>query len=144
MANMESKAPEAKPASELKPEPPITGKAIAALALGWLAPGAGHLFVGKWKRAALLCASVYVLFFSGLAMQGRVYGGGFNDLIELLGLVGDMCSGAVYFLARALDWGAPSITTATADYGSKFIAVSGLLNVMAAIDAYHIALGKKK
>ena len=32
---------------------------------------------------------------------------------------------------------------AVADYGTKFIIVAGLLNIMAAIDAHHIAIGKK-
>jgi hypothetical protein len=32
---------------------------------------------------------------------------------------------------------------ATADYGTKFIIVSGLMNVISAVDAYHIAIGKK-
>jgi len=36
------------------------------------------------------------------------------------------------------------ITKATADYGSKFIVVAGLLNFISAVDAYHIAIGKKQ
>jgi hypothetical protein len=43
-----------------------------------------------------------------------------------------------------LDWGHSAIAFAVADYGTKFIVVSGLLNVMAAVDAYHIAMGRKK
>jgi hypothetical protein len=32
---------------------------------------------------------------------------------------------------------------ASADYGTKYIIVAGLLNVISAIDAHQIALGKK-
>jgi hypothetical protein len=47
-------------------------------------------------------------------------------------------------MARVFDWGGTSITSAVADYGTKFIVVAGLLNIMAAVDAYHIAIGKKQ
>jgi len=33
---------------------------------------------------------------------------------------------------------------ATADYGTKFLIVAGLLNFIAVADAYHIAIGKKQ
>ena len=42
-----------------------------------------------------------------------------------------------------MDWGQGAIAHATADYGTKFIIVSGLLNFIAVADAYHIAIGKK-
>ncbi len=47
-------------------------------------------------------------------------------------------------LGRALDWGGASISVAAADYGTKYIVVAGLLNIMSAVDAYHIAIGKKQ
>jgi hypothetical protein len=53
-------------------------------------------------------------------------------------------AGGLYIATRALDAGQGAIHRAVADYGTKFIVVSGLLNVIAAIDAHHIALGKKK
>jgi len=49
-----------------------------------------------------------------------------------------------YFIARSMDWGQGAIFRATADYGTKFIVCSGLLNVIAAIDAHQIAIGKKQ
>ena len=47
-------------------------------------------------------------------------------------------------LNRALDWNLGAVSQATADYGSKFIVVSGLLNFICVADAYHIAIGKKR
>jgi hypothetical protein len=46
-------------------------------------------------------------------------------------------------IAQAKDLGQGTIFRATADYGTKFLIVAGLLNVISAIDAYHIAIGKK-
>ena len=53
-------------------------------------------------------------------------------------------SGALYMMGRIFEWGGTNITTANADYGTKFIVVAGLLNIMAAVDAYHIDIGKKQ
>jgi hypothetical protein len=121
-----------------------TKQAMAALVLGWLVPGAGHLLVKRWYRGLLIMASIFILFFVGLGMQGKVYGFNTGDLLDMLGFVGDVGTGMLYIVAHAADWGQGAINRATADYGTKYIVVAGLLNVMAAIDAYHIALGKKQ
>jgi hypothetical protein len=62
----------------------------------------------------------------------------------MLGFVGDIGAGGLYILARVMDWGRGAIHLATADYGTKFVIVSGLLNVISAVDAHHIATGKKQ
>jgi hypothetical protein len=42
-----------------------------------------------------------------------------------------------------MDAGGGNIQRAVADYGTKFIVVAGLLNIIAAVDAHQIAIGKK-
>ena len=115
-----------------------------ALAIGWLIPGAGHLIQKRWIRGLLLLGSIAGMFAFGVAMQGKVYKSNTGDLLDILGFVGDLGSGALYFMARIFEWGGTSISAANADYGTKFIVVAGLLNIMAAVDAYHIAIGKKQ
>ena len=41
-----------------------TGRVSPTIALiaGWLVPGAGHLLLGKWIRAALLMAAILGMF----------------------------------------------------------------------------------
>jgi hypothetical protein len=116
---------------------------VLAPALGWLIPGAGHLIQKRWLRGLLLMVSVVAMFALGLAMDGKVYRQNTGDLLDILGFIGDLGAGGLYILGRAFDWGASSIAFATADYGTKFIVVAGLLNIMSAVDAYHIAIGKK-
>ena len=123
---------------------PLTGMAAMAPLIGWVIPGAGHLIQKRWIRGLLLMGSVAGMFAFGLAMQGKVYQPNTGDLLDILGFIGDLGSGAFYFMARLFDWGGTSITSAVADYGTKFIVVAGLLNIMAAVDAYHIAIGKKQ
>ena len=49
----------------------------------------------------------------------------------------------LYVVARALDFGHNPVQIATADYGTKFAVVAGLLNFIAAIDAHNIGIGRK-
>jgi len=115
---------------------------IAPLA-GWFFPGLGHFIQRRYIRGLLLMLSVLIMFFAGLGMQGKVYQFNTGDLLDILGFVGDVGSGLLYFMARAMDWGIGNIHRAVADYGTKYIVVAGLLNFIAAIDAHHIAIGKK-
>ena len=125
-------------------EYPTTPMSVAALVVGWLIPGAGHLIQKKFIRGMLLLMSIFTMFFVGLGMQGKVYAFNTGDLLDILGFFGDIGAGGLYFLPRINDWGQGAIHRATADYGTKYIIVAGLLNVISAIDAYHIAIGKKK
>ncbi len=123
--------------------PPLTSMAVIAPIVGWLIPGAGHLLLKRYTRGVLLMLSVVAMFLLGLAMQGRVYQPNGGDILDILGFVGDVGAGALYLLARINDWGGAAISHATADYGTKYLIVAGLLNFIAAADAHHIALGKK-
>jgi hypothetical protein len=122
---------------------PASAMALLAPAVGWLIPGAGHLIQKRWIRGFLLMVSAVAMFACGLAMDGKIYKPNTGDLLDILGFVGDLGSGGLYFLGRLQEWGGTAITNATADYGTKFIVVAGLLNVMSMVDAYHIAIRKK-
>jgi Family of unknown function (DUF6677) len=111
---------------------------------GWLVPGLGHLIQRRWVRGGLLMLAIFLMFFAGLGMQGKVYSFNTGDLLDMLGFIGDLGAGLLYFLARGMNWGAGNIHRAVADYGTKYIVVAGLLNVIATVDAYHIAIGKKQ
>jgi hypothetical protein len=136
--------PMATPAQTPETPPPCSsGRAAAALILGWLIPGAGHLLLGKWVRGTLLFISIVAMFAIGIALQGKVYSPNLGDLLDMLGFAGDLGSGALYLLARLMGWGSAAVQIAVADYGTKFIVVAGLLNIIAAVDAHSLANGRK-
>jgi hypothetical protein len=114
-----------------------------AAAIAWLIPGAGHLIQKRWVRGFLLMFCITTMFVLGLMMQGRVYRPNGGDILDILGFVGDVGAGGLYLVTRMQDWGQGAIAHATADYGTKFLIVAGLLNLISAADAYHIAIGKK-
>lgn len=123
--------------------PEVNVMSVVAPPLGWLIPGAGHIIQRRWIRGLLLLVSITSLFVAGLMMQGRIYRPNGGDILDMLGFIGDIGAGGLYIVTRAMDWGQGAIAHATADYGTKFMIVAGLLNLIAVADAYHIAIGKK-
>jgi hypothetical protein len=117
--------------------------ATIVLIAGWLIPGAGHLLLRMWVRSLLLFVSIVGMFTIGIALEGKIYSPNTGDLLDILGFAGDLGSGLLYILSRVFDWGRPFVQVALADYGTKFIVVAGLLNVVAAIDAHSMAIGRK-
>lgn len=115
----------------------------SALIVGWLVPGAGHLLTGRWIRALLLFVSIVAMYGLGIAMQGRLYIPNTGDILDMLGFVGDLGNGLLYAIGRFADWGTTPVQLATADYGTKFIVVAGLLNFISAVDAHNLRIGRK-
>jgi Family of unknown function (DUF6677) len=117
------------------------------LALAWLLPGGGHFYLRKWNRAVLLLFAIAGMFVFGLLMRGRMFepasGDLFTTVVNWGGYIGDLATGALYFLASWLGYDQPQLASAVADYGTKFLVCAGLLNILAMIDAYEIAIGEK-
>jgi len=134
MATTSTKPAAGKPAQQ--------GFVYLPLIAGWLVPGAGHFLLGKWGRGALLAVSILAMFILGLGMQGKLYTSA-QDILDLLGVAGDLGSGLLYFIGRAAGWGSQPVQTTIADYGTKFIVVAGLLNIIAAVDAHNLRTGRK-
>jgi hypothetical protein len=112
------------------------------LIAGWLVPGAGHFLLRKWGRGALLSASIVGMFAVGIAMQGMLFAGA-HEILDVLGLAGDLGNGLLYVFAQLFGLGADQVRVTTADYGTRFIVVAGLLNVIAAVDAHNLRTGRK-
>ena len=120
-----------------------TASAYLMFAAGWLVPGAGHFLQRRWIRGLLLFCSVTLMFAMGLAMQGKLYAANTGEVLDILGFVGDLGNGALFFVATLAGWGQNMIQVVTADYGTKFMVVAGLLNFIAAVDAHSIRMGRK-
>lgn len=116
---------------------------LMALIAGWLIPGAGHFLQKKWIRGALLFISIVAMFSIGVALKGKVYTANTGELLDMLNFVGDLGNGLLYVIARVAGWGQAPVELATADYGTKFMVVAGLLNIVAAVDAHSLATGRK-
>jgi hypothetical protein len=114
-----------------------------ALIAGWLVPGAGHLMLKRWGRGVLVLASISSMFVLGIMMGARLYAPNAADLLDLLGFLGDLGAGLLYLVGHGLGLGQAPVQVVTADYGAKFVVVAGLLNLISAVDAHSIAVGRK-
>jgi hypothetical protein len=123
------------------------GRWAGPVVVGWLIPGGGHFLLKRSGRGALLLASVTGMFVSGLMMQGAMFQPQTGDLLTTLihtgGFVGDVCSGILYLLSVAFGYNQPDVAGHVHDYGTKFLVTAGLLNILAMVDAFEIAVGRK-
>src|SRR5579863_857633 len=119
-----------------------SGFVYLPLIAGWLIPGAGHFLLHRWCRGALLAASVIGMFALGIGMQGKLYANA-HDILDLLGLAGDLGNGLLYLVSRAAGLGADTVQVTVGDWGTRFIVVAGMLNVIAAVDAHNLRTGRK-
>jgi hypothetical protein len=135
------------PEKEAKPPAPPVSVWAPAVVLGWLVPGAGHLLLRRTGRGLLLLASITFMFLCGLMMRGAFFTPQTGDLLTTLintgGFVGNLCSGLLYMLSVAFGYNQPDMAGAVHDYGTKFLVTAGLLNILAMVDVYDIAAGRK-
>lgn len=122
------------------------GISALALAVGfaaWLVPGLGHLLTGKWVRAAIFFLCVGGLALTGYALRGNVFARHSNDPFGTLGFLADVGSGMFYALAKFFERAGPDVSRAAGDYGTRFIAAAGVVNLLGVFDAFEIAAGRR-
>ena len=126
--------------------PPVS-KWAPVVALAWLIPGGGHFLLKRPGRGALLAASVAATFLLGLMMRGALFSPQTGDILTTViyvgGFLGNVMSGIFYFLAVWLGYSQADVAGHAHDYGTKFLVAAGLLNILAMVDAFEIATGKK-
>jgi len=127
-------------APEVRSWAPVVG-------LGWLIPGGGHFLLKRTGRGTLMLVSVLSMFLLGLMMRGVMFQPQTGDILTTIiyvgGFLGDLSSGLLYLLTTWLGYSQPDVAGHVHDYGTKFLVAAGLLNVLAMVDAYEIAIGKK-
>ena len=137
--------------SEKNPGPfpplPALSKWLPVVALAWLVPGGGHFLMKKTYRGAILCGCTVVLFLLGTMMRGYMFQPMTGDLLTTIiyvgGFIANLANGVLYIVARMFGYDAPDVAGHTVDYGTKFLVAAGLFNILAIVDAFEIATGRK-
>ena len=122
---------------------PDTARLIRLCVAAWLVPGAGHLMLGRRGRALVLFLAITVMFIFGLLMKGQFFSTQSPSWLETLGYYGELCVGAAMFVARFFGYSGGDPFFVSADFGTAFLVSAGMLNVLAILDAYDIAKGRK-
>jgi hypothetical protein len=118
-------------------------KALSIAIAGWLLPGLGHALQRMWGRALVVFVCVGLLVLTGASMRGNLFTSNGNDAFDTLGYVADLGAGSFYFLARSVETTGADVSHAGGDYGTRFLATAGVLNLLAALHAYEAARGRK-
>ncbi|MGC1907316.1 MAG: DUF6677 family protein [Candidatus Acidiferrum sp.] len=110
---------------------------------GWLLPGLGHALQKMWGRAAACFLTVGLLVIVGSGMRGNLFTSEGGDAFATLGYIADVGTGSFYWIAKRLEINGPDVSRADGDYGTRFLAAAGVLNLLAALHAYEAARGRK-
>jgi hypothetical protein len=116
---------------------------LAASALAWAVPGAGHLLLGRRQKGVVFLLALTTMFGLGLALSGRLFPLGLGEPLVMLAA---LATRGMWLAALAAGWagaGQGVVTAASYEYGNAFLIVSGLLNLLVALDAYDVAMGRK-
>jgi hypothetical protein len=132
--------------SAREPKEPAVGNSVSpvvAAVTAWLLPGCGHLLLRRRGRALTYFLVVGGLAITGFLLRGNVFQlhstDPHPDPFNFLGALADLGSGIFYYLARFFEKGGPDVSRATGDYGTRFIATAGVVNLLFVLDAYGIA-----
>lgn len=119
-------------------------RAIAAMVLALLIPGAGHLLLGRRGRALAFFGIVVFMFTLGLSVDGSMYSLNENrgQLLTVVAGIGSMGSGLLYFLGS---WLGPegNITSQMFEYGRTFTLTAGMMNLLLVLDCWDIGMRGK-
>lgn len=126
--------------------PPAAPEAIPLLiaVAAWLVPGMGHLILERWMRAVGIFAAVAGLALSGYLLRGNIFPYRPGDAFGMLGFLADAGSGVLYMMGRVFEHAGPDVSRAAGDYGTRFIAAAGIVNVLAVFDAHEIASRRRR
>jgi uncharacterized protein DUF6677 len=118
-------------------------RAIAIAISGWILPGLGHALLKMWGRAVTIFLAVGFLVYLGAGLRGNLFAPGGDDAFARLGYAADLGTGSFYFVARSLEASGADVSHADGDYGTRFLATAGVLNLLSALHAYEAARRRK-
>lgn len=128
------------------PLPPIA-RWLPILLAAWLVPGGGHFLLKRNYRGMIICGCIVLSFLLGLMMRGYMFEPVRADLLTTViytgGFIGDLAAGLLYFMAKWFGYSSADVAGHTVDYGTKFLVAAGLFNILAMVDAFEIAVGRK-
>ncbi|HEY8462005.1 MAG TPA: DUF6677 family protein [Blastocatellia bacterium] len=129
------------------PQPAPMARTIAATAMTFIVPGLGHALLGKVIRGAIIGGVIILMFALGFVMEGHLDKPDPNEWLTWFFSFLDAGMGLPYLICVMADWGVQvtpeQAAKITFEYGNTFLRVAGALNMLAAMDAYDIGIGRK-
>ena len=146
----QQKAKTDKDNSQTQDAPPVNltpeqhTKVMTACVLGWLIPGAGHLYLGKFVKGISFFVLLNGLFLWGMALHGEIafpildlHSPEFN-LVNILVFIVGLGNGLMTFLNLIPKINMGNIALHTYEVGTLFMVVSGSMNVFAVFNVWDL------
>jgi len=135
-----------KPEIQYPPLPPVS-KWLPVLVVAWLFPGGGHFYLKRTYRGLILSGCILVSFAIGLMMRGYMFQPTGGDLLTTViyygGFLANLATGLPFFMTKWFGYESADVAGHIVDYGTKFLVAAGLFNILAMVDAWEIAVGRK-
>ncbi len=143
--------PAAPPPSAPAPAPaPVTAEPlpksqiVSAVALAWLVPGLGHVYLKRARRGLVFFVLVIAMFAIGCSLQGNLYRPIKGQPLTYLATLASMGVGNPYFVLRyGLHYEGEQVAPGF-EYGTAFLLTAGLMNLLLVLDAWDIGSGRKE
>lgn len=130
--------------AEEKPLVKPQGNAVVAVALAWLVPGLGHVYLKRWLRGLAFCLLFFVALGVGYALEGKLYRPMAGQPLSVLGTLGSFGMGIPYLVLRFAMHYEGNIMGPGFEYGTAFLLTAGLMNWLLVFDAWDISRGYKE
>jgi len=114
-------------------------KFILSCVLSWCLPGAGHIARGRYMKGLIFFVMILLLFFFGMALQGKLYTLEKDKPLTILATFADLGIGPIYYFMQWLGFGQGDIECTTFELGNTFILVAGLLNMLVILDVFDLS-----
>ena len=132
-----------RPSTAERSRPASTTNKYVMCAAAWAVPGAGHLWLGRRQKGIVFLVTLTLMFAVGLWLEGRIFPFELSQPLVTLAAFADLGIGVPYFVAKLLGYGGGRVVAVTYEYGNTYVIVAGLLNMLAVLDAFDIAMGRK-
>jgi hypothetical protein len=131
--------------------------------LSWMIPGLGHILLKRPKHGFIYMVAIIFLFLWGMNLGAKLYQYEPQQPLTFFAMIAQAGMGVLYFGVRAIanyarihtdssfyhfannfHFGAGNLEAVTFEYGNTFAIIAGLLNFLVILNAYDIAVGRKK
>jgi hypothetical protein len=119
--------------------PSATPGAIGFVVAAWLVPGAGHLLLGRFGKAAVFFVVLTGMFAVGCGLDGRLFRFAGADWLTWLSALAQWGLGLPRVIAGMAGLGEGVVTAVTYEYGNTFLMAGGLLNALVMLNAFDLA-----
>jgi len=102
---------------------------IIAHLLGFLLPGAGHVYTGRKKQGCAIFLIIVGLFAAGIFMKGGVLPTS-ADFLSFLCAAGRVGSGLPWLIAVLTDLKTGDMLASFGEIGASYTTIAGLLNLL--------------